>query len=313
MRTFPYALSLLLLMLVAAAPSARAADPTMTHAPVTTALRGVPVKIAATVEAAPGAAVTSAVVLVRLTDAGTPIRTPLTGSGDGAYSAVLPVSMFRSVSVFWYALDVRDDQGGSAGTPWLRVVIADPIEQGGSAAAAAAILDTKTVGLVAGGLLLAGGAAAVIANQDDDDNNDRGGDPDPSIPPPPPKDNAGSGSDGGDTPPDLSILTNVVCQTTGREAVSYENLSRCEGLDDILILVCNTCRNTDLRATASWGEQDQLADYTNLGCNTGAPRLRIRKPPTAFPAPGSEVINVYVNDVLVDSVVWPPLSDNICF
>lgn len=312
MRTFLLGLCLLL---AATTQPARAADPAVTHAPVTTALRGVPVKIAATVEAAPGTTVTSAVVLVRLSDAGTPIRTPLTGSGDGAYSAVLPVSMFRSVSVFWYALDVRDDQDGSAGTPWLRVVIADPIEQGGSGAAAATAFDTKTAGLVAGGLLLAGGAAAVIANQDDDDNDTPPANPDPATPPPPPR-SGGSGSGGGgggDSPPDLSILTNVVCQTTGRESVTYENLSRCEGLADILILVCNTCRNTDIRATASWGEQDQRSDYTNLGCNTGAPRLRIPKPPTSFPNPGSEVINVYVNDVLVDSVVWPPLSDNSCF
>ncbi|HMP35769.1 MAG TPA: hypothetical protein PKC67_15645 [Kiritimatiellia bacterium] len=300
------------LLLLAASPVARAADPTVAHAPVTTALRGVPVKIAATVEPAPGTTVTSAVVLVRLTDAGTPIRTPLTGSGDGAYSAVLPVSMFRSVSVFWYALDLRDDQGGSAGTPWLRVVIADPIEQGGSGAAAASALDAKTVGLVAGGLLLAGGAAVLIANQDDDD--DRPANPDPAAPPPPPRSGGSSSGDGGgSSPPDLSILTNVVCQTTGRETVSYQNFSRCEGTDDILILICNTCRNADIRATASWGEQDQRSDFTNLGCNTGATRLRIPKPITAFPSPGSEVVNVYVNDVLVDSSVWPPLSDNDCY
>ena len=285
--------------------------PAVTHAPVSTAVRGVPVHITATIEAAAGAPVTSAVVLVRLTDAGTPIRTPMNRGGDGAYSAVLPVSLFRSVSVFWYAIDVRDARGEMGGTPWMRVVIADPMTQEGGAGAAAAGLSWKKAGLIGGGLLAAGGAVAIVAAQDDDDDDassaPTGATPPPKSAAPPPS------SSGGDEPPDLSGLTNVICRVTGRETVSYENFSRCEGLADILIRVCFTCVNADIRATASWEEEDIITGFSNIGCSTSVPRLRIRKPQTSFPTPGSETISVYVNDVLVDSVVWPPLSDLDCF
>jgi hypothetical protein len=289
---------------------AEGGGPAVTHAPVSTAVRGVPVHITATIEAATGAPVTSAVVLVRLTDAGTPIRTTMNRGGDGAYTAILPVSMFRSVSVFWYAIDARDAQGEVGGTPWMRVVIADPMTQEGGGGAAAAGVNWKKAGLIGGGLLAAGGAVAIIAAQDDDDDSS----PAPTGTTPPPKNTSPPpSSSGGDEPPDLSGLTNVICQTTGRETVSYENLSRCEGLADILIRVCFTCVNADIRATASWQEEDIITGFSNVRCSTSVPVLRIRKPPTAFPTPGSETINVYVNDVLVDSVVWPPLSDLDCF
>ena len=287
-------------------------DLAVNHAPVTSAIRGVPVHITATIETVTGSTVTSAVVLVRLTDAGTPIRTTMGRSGDGVYTAILPVSMFRSVSVFWYALDARNDQGQVGGTPWIRVVIADPLLQD-SAAGAAAFMDGKTAGLIGAGLLVAGGTVAIIANQDDDDKND-GGEPAPVNDPPPPKNNPTPppSSGGGSEPPDLSGLTNFICQVTGNESATYENLSRCESTDDILILVCRTCLNANIQAQSSWGEVSSIAEYSNVGCNTGSPRLRLPKP-RGFPTPGTESITVTVNGVVIDTVVWPPLSDNDCF
>ncbi len=286
-------------------------DLAVTHAPVSSAIRGVPVNITATIETAAGSAVTSSVVLVRLTDAGTPIRTALNRSADGAYTAILPVSMFRSVSVFWYAIDARNDLGHVGGTPWMRVVIADSLTQEAGVGTAAGV-SWKKAGLIGAGLLAVGGTVAIVANQDDDDNN--GGEPAPVNQPPPPKNNPPPPPDsgGGNTPPDLSGLTNIICQVTGNESATYENLSLCESNDDILILVCNTCRNADIQAQASWGEVSSISGYSNLGCNTGAPRLRLAKPP-GFPTPGSENITVTVNGVVIDTVVWPPLSDFDCF
>jgi len=286
-------------------------DLAVTHAPVSSAIRGVPVHIAATIETVEGSTVTSAVVLVRLTDAGTPMRTDMGSSEDGIYSAILPVSMFRSVSVFWYAIDARNDLGHVGGTPWMRVVIVDPLaEESGASAGAGA--SWKKAGLVGAGLLAVGGTVAIIANQDDDD--DDGGESAPVNQPPPPKNNPPPppSSGGGSEPPDLSVLTNFICQVTGNESATYENLSRCDGTDDILILVCNTCRNADIQAQSSWGEVSSITGYSNLGCNTGAPRLRLPKPP-GFPTPGTESFTVTVNGVVIDTVVWPPLSDNDCF
>jgi hypothetical protein len=161
--------------------------------------------------------------------------------------------------------------------------------------------------------VLIGGAAAVIASDDDDDNG--GGSPaapsGAAVPPPPKKQTGnGGGANGGDR--DLSGLTNVLCRTTGNEQVTYERLSLCESSDDILILICNTCVNTAIRAVGSWGVSDTRTGYTNLGCNSDAPRLALLKP-DGFPTPLSETITVYVNDVVVDSIAWPPQSDFDCF
>lgn len=307
-------LQLLCVVVVLAGEKAMAEtnDLVVTHAPVTSAFRGVPVNITATIETAPGSTVTSAVVLVRLTDAGTPIRTAMGRSGEGVYSTILPVSMIRSVSVFWYALDARNDQGHVGGTPWIRVVIADPLMQD-STAGSASFMDWKTAGLIGAGLLAVGGTVAIIANQDDDNEND-GGEPAPVTDPPPPKNNPTPPPSSGDgsKPPDLSGLTNFICQVTGNESATYENLSRCESTDDILILICRTCLNANIQAQSSWGEVSSITGYSNVGCNTGAPRLRLPKP-RGFPTPGTESFTVTVNGIIVDTVVWPPLSDNACF
>ncbi len=284
--------------------------PEVKHAPVTTAVRGIPFEVAATIAAAEGSTVTSATVLVRLTDAGTPIRTPMAAGENGLHSATLPVSMFRSVSVFWYAVEARDQANRIGGTPWIRVVIADAMTKDGAAKAAESDR-WKKAAWIGGGLLVAGGAVAIVAANDDDDDK-----PAESVPPPatpPPKSGGSSSTDTGGGSPDLSGLTNYICKTTGREAVSYQNLSRCEGTDDILILVCYTCLNADIQADGSWGESASLSDYSNVGCNNSAPRLVLRKPARVFPTPGSESITVRVNGTVVATEVWPPLSDNDCF
>jgi hypothetical protein len=294
---------------VNAAEEAAANDPSVKHAPITTAVRGVPVEISALVEAAQGSSLTSVTVLVRVSDAGTPLKVDMAGKDDGSFNAVLPVTLIKNVNVFWYAIDARDSEGRIGGTVWYRVVILDAIDTGGGAGAEAK--SWKKAAWIGGGLLVAGGAAAIIANQDDDDDNGNNNTPPPepsgsSAPPPPPKENGGNDS------PDLSVLTNFICNVTGNETASYENFSRCDGVDDILVLVCNTCLNADISATTSWGASDAISGFSNVGCNTSVPRLRLAKP-RGFPTPGTETVTILVNGVVIDTQVWPPLSDNSCF
>jgi len=283
-------------------------DPSVKHAPITTAVRGVPVEITTVVTAAEGSSLTSVTVLVRVSDAGTPVKVDMAGQDDGSFNAVLPVTMIKNVNVFWYAIDARDSEGRIGGTVWYRVVILDAIDSGGGAGAEAK--SWKKAAWIGGGLLAVGGAAAIIANQDDDDNDGENNNVPPpkssGSPPPPPKDNSGNDS------PDLSGLTNFICNVTGNESAAYENFSRCDGTDDILVLICNTCLNADISATTSWGASDAISGFSNLGCNTSVPRLRLPKPP-GFPTPGTETVTILVNGVVIDTQVWPPLSDNSCF
>lgn len=296
--------------------------PKIKHVPTTAVARGVPVKLVATITPEPGSVLTSQVVLVRLTDAGTPTEHAMQATSEkDVFSLVLPVSMIKGVNVFWYAIDARDDQGRIGGTIWYRVVIADPVrmgagvyEKGGAAAAAAGAGGGAggggigTAGLVVGGLLLGGGAAVIIADNDDDDD-----DPPKVLPP---EETGGRNDDddngGSSTPPSCTGVT-------GSETVSYENLSLCGSFDrgviaqdNIMILVCYTCPNATIEAVGTWDESDQISGFSNPSCSPTVPILLLPKP-DGFPTPGSETITVYANGIQIDQIVWPPLSDFDCF
>jgi len=301
--------------------------PKIKHVPTTAVARGVPVKIAATITPEPGSVLTSQVVLVRITDAGTPTEHAMQGSAeDNLFSLVLPVSLIKNINVFWYAIDTRDDQGRIGGTIWYRVLIADPVRmgagiygKGGSEAAAAGAAagaagggggggGIGTAGIIVGGILLGGGAAVIL-----EDNNDDGDDDPPKVLPP--EETGGRNDDDDEDSPSPPACTGV----TGNETVSYENLSLCGSfgkgavaLDNIMILVCYTCPNATIEAVGSWEASDQISGFSNPSCSPTVPILLLPKP-DGFPTPGTETITVYANGIQIDQIVWPPLSDFDCF
>lgn len=291
--------------------------PKIKHVPVTAVARGVPVNIAATITPEPDSVLTSKVILVRLTDFGTPTEHEMKGSDkDNAYGAVLPISLFDGIDVFWYAIDARDDQGRIGGTIWIRVVIVDPAHVGaaaliGGGGGSGAGGGWGTAGIVAGGILLAGGTVAII-DQASDENKD---DP-PDVSPP---EETGGRNDGDDDDEKSGSNPPACTGVTGSETVSYENLSLCGSFgkgaqtpDDIVIHVCYTCPNATISAEGSWEAADLIEGFNNPTCSPTAPVLLLTKP-EGFPTPGTYTINVYANGILIDSIVWPPLSDFDCF
>lgn len=293
--------------------------PLVGHVPVTTAVRGVPVDISATLHAQAGSVLTSQTVLVRLTDVGTPMPYSMVGKDgeENAYHAVLPVTAIEGVTVFWYAIDARDSQGRIGGTPWIRVVIIEPIAVEGAiapedaAAAAGGTGGGKTLAIVAGALLLGGGAAVLIENENDDGSG--GGDDDEDLPPPPSAAPPSNNNPPPPSPPAPPAPTNTPCTgLTGSESVTYDNLSLCDNGADIEILVCGTCPNATIEASGNWGESDSITGYNNPSCSPTAQRLLVPKT-DGFPTPGSHTLTVFSNGQVIDSIPWPPLSDFDCF
>ena len=289
--------------------------PAVNHVPVTSILRSVPVSLSAIITASAGSTITSAVVLVRLTDVGTPVSIAMKGADDGAYNATIPVTLFEQVKVFWYAIDVRDSESRIGGTVWYRVIIIDPIDPGAGGSAAVATSSGWGKGGAAAvgvGLLVGGGIALEHHN---DSGSSKSGNNSPSSSAPPPS-NTGSGGGNTTTPPPNNPDP-PPCTTTGIETASYENMTlycdEVQSYDDILILVCNTCPTASVSATASWGASDIITQYSNTGCSQTAPKLRLEKPPAnGFVNPGDYTISVFVNGNLIDSTPWPPLSDQDC-
>jgi len=292
-------------------------SPIIQHVPITSTVRGAPVNISAIINAAAGSTITSAVVLVRVTDVGTPMSVPMSGEKgeDNSYAASLPVAMFEQVQVFWYAIDVRDDFSRIGGTVWYRVVILNPIEQGGGSAKAG--LTWKQGGAIAGGVALIAGAAVALEHYNDDGGSSKSGDiPPPSPPPPPPP--ANNNNNGGNvTPPPPPPTNPPPCVLTGNESASYENMTlycdEVESGEDILILICFTCTNASISASATWGASDVITSFSNTSCSPTVPKLQLAKPaPNGFINPGDYTISVFVNGNLIDIQPWPPLSDQDC-
>lgn len=315
--------------------------PIIGHTPVTTTVRGVPVEIHATIEAQGGASITSKTVLVKISDVGTPVKYPLTGAGSGgAHNAVIPVSFIKGVTVFWYSINVFDSNGGLSGTPWIRVVIVEPIEAGGNQAegsvgggggsgggdgtpaggtgggsggsgtvggGSGSTIETAT--FVVGGVLLAGGTAVLVDNHGS--KNKKAPEPEPEPEPEPPTKKKPKD-------PVVPPVEEPPCVTTGSEAVTYDNLSLyCQQpFGPITILVCGTCPDATISATSSWGEMDEIQNYNNDVCNPQGPLLSLQQPDDqggkTFFNPGDETITVFANGVQIDQIVWPPLSDNQC-
>lgn len=285
--------------------------PEIRHVPVTTAMRGVPVSLNATITSPVGAVLTSATVLVRLGEVGTPLSIPMTGEkGDaGAFSALVPVTMVRSVSVFWYALDARDDDGRIGGTLWYRVVIVEPYIEGGAAAAvggAAGGGSGGNSGYLVGGLLLAGGATAIVLNEQDDDDDGGKPPPSPDTPNNPPP--AGDDDDDDDEEPGVvspPAPEEPACTIT--PTVTYNDASYCDSLTSPIEVVVCACPDKTVSVISSWGDVGVLVS-TIEDCRY----FNLSKAP-GFPSPGSETITVYVGSDIVDTEPSPPADDFDCF
>lgn len=266
-------------MLAALLVSARAEDapksaPTIRHVPVTTAARGVPTKLVATVENHSGT-ITQSVALVRVTDLGVPTAQPLKPMSDGTSEAIVPVALVEGIESFWYSLTVSNDKGETTSTHWQQVRI---LENG---------FHGKQTALIGAGILAAGGAGLLIAN-----NNDGGGHNNAPVPP----------------VTNAPVKTVVKpCVLSGDEGVSYANLSTADH-KDITILVCRTCPNATIRADATWGQSAELTKYDNWECNRGANYLLVLpKPPFRQPPPsGTYSIEVRSNGQLISTKSWPP-------
>ena len=329
-----------------------ASDPLIGHTPITTAVRGVPITISATLSAQGGASITSQTVMVKVSDVGKPVKYPFTGAGSegGVYNAAIPLSLMKGVSVFWYTINAYDSNGGIASTPWNRVVIIEPVESGsstesnvgaggsggggsgtdggaGSAGSSGAAggtgISTESATFIAGAILFAGGAALAIESQSGSSSKE--GAPEESEPV--------AKKPGGGSPESAPV--DPPCTTvTGSESVMYENLSfYCdESTADILVLVCGTCPDATISATTTWGASDIIAGYNNDSCSPTGQKLVLPLPlfnfaqpgnPQSgqdnasgggqfFPNPGDETITILSNGIQVDQTVWPPLSDNDC-
>lgn len=176
--------------------------PSISHEPVTLAVRGQPLSILARVT--PGAAPIRTVNLYYgpSRDAA-PVQVAMSSSGAAMYLGTIPASHFQSSSSIFYYIEVIDAQEEWAETPWQEVrvqdprsvtesVVKDPLVPAGRPPAPRQ--GGMTTGKwIAGGALAAGAAVAIIAATDSGGgggSSNNNGDP----PPPPPDDD--------DPPPD---------------------------------------------------------------------------------------------------------------
>lgn len=314
-------LKLLSVLVVAlAANCALAIAPKITHAPVTTAIRGVPTLLHCSVEAY-GLLLTQKVARVRLSESGTPSTLQLVKADDG-YEALVPVPMVEGIHAFWYSLDLSNEKGETSSTVWQRVVIVEAAADGKGGASASAAggggggggggagggaaggaggaggegIGNNPATWIGGGILLIGAGFGINELVDGD---------------------SGSGGSGGKNPPTIVTNKPTKRQTTspyactglsGLEQVTYENLTVSNN-SPIIIRVCRTCTNATISAYGSWESDDEIANFNNPNCNGGAPTLSLNKPGFTTEPNGTYTIDVYSNGQLIDSIPWPQDQD----
>jgi len=259
--------------------SVRAADPVIQHAPVTAAIRAVPVVINAEVTCDPGATITLAEVLVRVTDAGTPVRIPMSASGN-SYSATIPVSMIEGVNVFWYSINVKDNLERVSSTRWLRVIIAEGADSSGGGKAASNLKKWSWTGAA----LLLGTGAGVLWEHHNDDGNDG---------PAPVEDTPAPSQGGGPAKPACQSSGTVNIVNTDPDCGPIAGRPRAALATKIEVSVCTDCNGGTVRVNTTWGgDEVVINNYDNSHCG-GSPIL-IDKPVGSLPL-NSEMIRVFVN------------------
>lgn len=280
--------------------------PIIAHVPVTTVLRGQPADITATITPQSGS-ITSAVTQIKLTLVGKPISFPMNpGTGD-VFKVLIPVSAIEGISEFWYFIHSYDSNGHMADTIWHRVRI---IEAGAdSGAVGAGFLNTKTA-VIGGGLLLAGGiTAAVIAHNDDNGGGSDSGSGGSTTPPPTQKKMSpgrSSGNNNDHDSPSPPATNEPPCILTGNERVRYENLDPYFSSSPIGVVICGTCPDATISASATWGASDSQSNFNNPTCNLDNSSLKLfLSKPDGTPPCESQTISVYSNGQLIDTITWP--------
>lgn len=267
-----------------------AGGPVIHHLPITTAVRGQPLRIAADVQVAGGASLTQASVNVRLGELGKPIPFAMAGgSSSGPHVATIPVTFPQGVSRFWYHVHAADSQGRLADTTWYPVNVVEPPQ---SAQGTEEGWWAGKGPWVVGGVALAGGGAAILLGQDDDDDDE-----DEQVEPPAGDDDGPSDGGSGKTP--------QPCTVTGKEQVYFQEASL-DPVDygtPIQLYVCGACSGATIRVTGSWDAENTVGPYDNPTCSPDQ-LINLRKP-SVTPAPGAGTIDIYSNDQLIESRPWP--------
>ena len=304
-------LGLVSLLLGGALSGAMAADtervsapggcPSVVHIPLVNVMRGTPAGIKVNVDC-PVGEVTEVILQVRLTDLGKPTPIPMTGEGNGVYSATVPVSMVQGIARFWYYIDARGK--GVAGEPtsvqtgWKPVNIIDPVEvekAGGGG--------NKAAYFVAGGVAVVAGALVI-------DNNSGGGSGGGNNGSgPAPTGNGGGGNGGGDGGDDSGDAPEEDCTRTSFEKASLGGTSPCGESAGIEVYVCNNCPDATISAVTSWGVVRQAINQPTRSCGD-TQQVLLLPFPDGFPnGPESETIRVFVNGELIQTFLWPSSAD----
>lgn len=287
--------------------------PTITHVPLVTVVRGDPAVVAAKIECATGS-VLEVTIYVRLLDAGKPTPVQMTGKGDGSYEAVVPVSMIRGISRFWYYIDARGKttpeqaEEGVAQTRWYPVTIIDAAQLEGGAGGS-----HKAAYWLLGAAGVAGGA---VLWENHNDNGHGNNNPPPVVVPPPSSNNDEEDEEdaeeeeedeGSPAPP-----VNPCVPTGSAEATPA---SACDTNSLIGIYICSSCPDSTIEVSGSWGGSASISSYNNEGCGTDNPvAVELAQPPgaglSAFP--GDFTITVRANGTVISTIPWPDSSYRNC-
>lgn len=303
-------------MLAAGVFSARAAEevvsgpggcPNLKHVPLGTVVRGQPAAISALVECG-GGTVEQVTLFVRLTDLGKPTATAMSGDGAGLHKSVVPVSLVRGVSRFWYYIEAKAKNAAGdeeiIQTKWYPVNILDGADAGGGGGGGGhgALWALGAAGVAGAGYLI------YDHNNDDDDNDNNGA---PGNPPAPP---TGGGSGGGDDEDGDETDESPECRINGFETAAVADGTACDDEADVRIWVCNTCPDAIIEAVGSWGVNSIETGYNNLGCKqSGPPALTLPPPPFGVEFEGQYTVSVLVNGEVIKVVPWPGDSYYDCF
>lgn len=285
----------------------------MTHVPLVTVVRGDPAVVAAKIECATGS-VLEVTIYVRLMDAGKPTPIKMTGKGDGTYEAVVPVSMVRGISRFWYYIDARGKttpeqaEEGVAQTRWYPVTILDAAQMEGGAGGGhkAAYWLLGAAGAVGG---------AVLWENHNDNGHGNSTPPPEVVPPPTNQDNDQDDEDEEDEEQEDNDETPNVpsCIPTG--SGSLTPASACDTNTPIGVYVCVSCPNAVLDVSGSWGGSAGVPSYNNEGCSELGPvAVQLAQPPGAglSTLPGDYTITIRANGQVISTLPWPDSSYRNC-
>lgn len=291
--------------------------PTIEHVPITQVVRGTPAVVSAIIQC-PGGRLTEVTLQIRLIDGGQPTaQIKMTGAGDGAYQASVPVSMVQGVTRFWYYIDARaataSGQESYIQTGWKPVNIISYKQTEQAAGATGGVVGGSEAGgkedddndrpawfWLAGGVAVAGGAVALGNNSDSD-----GGDEEPPAgSSAPPARSEGTGQKNRESKP-------APCSSAGRsDAALLGETSPCAGSGALDVAVCGLCPGAVVSVVSSWGAIRQRTSEAEVPCDFSlVPTIKLPRPDYIPTSPESETISVFVNGALIKELRWPSAEE----